>query len=266
MGQILPVFVINLARRPDRRAFMAEQLGSMGLAWTRIEALDGRSASDATIAREMALDGHLIRMDRGALCGTISHFDALRALAGTRAPAGIVLEDDTRLSPELPLFASGAGWIPAGIGLVQAEKWSRRRTAKLLGPPLGRLPAPGRTIRRLHSRTGGAGCYVITRAAATRLLAEKGIARMPIDHLLFNLNLSAFARAIGVAMIVPALGQQDWARFPSDIAAGREATGKPLALRVRRGLSELRLLPAQLAAVLFKGARRIPVEFAERTA
>jgi glycosyl transferase, family 25 len=266
MTQALPVYVVNLDRRPDRHAFMAGQLDGMGVAWERIVALDAATAEDAEIGREVALEGHVIAMGRGALCGTISHFDAMRALVRSEAPAGVVLEDDTQVSPDLAGFVSDAGWIPRSIGLVQGEKWSTRQTSKLLGPPLGPPPVPGRSIRRLYSRTGGAGCYVITRAAARRLLSEKGVVRMPIDHLLFNLNLSVLARALGVAMVVPALGRQDWARFPSDISAGREAQTKSIVTHIRRGLSEVRLVPAQFAAMLFRGARVRPVEFAERTA
>jgi glycosyl transferase family 25 len=98
------------------------------------------------------------------------------------------------------------------------------------------------------------------------LLEGKGIVRMPIDHLLFNLNLSPLAREVGVAMVVPALARQAWDAFSSDIQPGTQARRKPLAARLRRGLAEISLAPRQLAAMLLGGARVLPVAYEERTA
>jgi glycosyl transferase family 25 len=266
MGQAIPVFVINLDRRPDRLAFMAGQLDAMGVAWERVPAVDAQAVEDAELAREVALEDHVIRMGRGSQACAVTTFGVFRRVAAGTAPAAVVLQDDSELSPELAGFVARADWIPAGIGLVQFEKWSRRATSKLLGPPLGQAPVPGRSIRRLHSRTGGAGCFLITKGAARRLLEGKGIVRMPIDHLLFNLNLSPLAREVGVAMVVPALARQAWDAFSSDIQPGTQARRKPLAARLRRGLAEISLAPRQLAAMLLGGARVLPVAYEERTA
>jgi glycosyl transferase, family 25 len=264
--QPIPVCVINLDRRPDRLAFMARQLDAMGVVWTRVSATDAAAVDDAALAAEVDLETPLIRMGRGSQACAISNFRVFRALAASEAPAALVLQDDSELSPELAGFLRRADWIPPDIGLVQFEKWSRRETSKLLGPPLGAAPVPGREIRRLHSRIGGAGCYLITRDAARRMLAGKARLRFPIDHFLFNLNLSPLSRAVGVAMVCPALARQAWGQLSSDISPGTRAQGKPLAARLRRGLSEINLVPAQLSAILLGGARIRPVVFAERTA
>lgn len=264
--QPIPVCVINLDRRPDRLAFMAAQLDAMGVHWTRVSATDAQTASDAELGAIVDLDAPLIRMGRGSQACAVSNFRIFRALAASEASAALVVQDDSELSPEIAGFLRAPDWIPAGIGLVQFEKWSRRATSKLLGPPLGTAPVPGREIRRLHSRIGGAGCYLITRAAARQILADSARLRFPIDHYLFNLNLSPVARAIGVAMVCPALARQAWGQLSSDISPGTKAQGKPLGARIRRGLSEINLVPAQLGAIVFRGARIRPVAFAERTA
>lgn len=261
----LPVFLINLDRRPDRRDYMEAQLAAMGLPVTRIPAKDAEVVPDAEIAREVALSGHLIRMGRGSQCNALNHFEIMRRLAASGQPAAVVLEDDIELSPDLAGFARGGDWLPAGVGIIRLEKWSRRVTKKLLGPELGASPVPGRGIRRLHSRVGGSGAYVIARGAAERILAGKGVLRHPIDHLLFNLNISPLAREVGVGMVVPALARQAWGKFPSDIAATREAEPRPLSARLRRGWYEVNLLPTQIGAVLFRGARPIRIDYAERT-
>lgn len=265
-GGAIPVYLINLDRRPDRRAYMEDQLAAMGLACTRIAAKDAQVVPDAEIATEVALSGHIIRMGRGSQCNALNHFEIMRRLVASGAPAAIVLEDDIELSPDLAGFARDAAWLPAGVGIVRFEKWSRRVTKKLLGPELGPSPVPGRAIRRLFSRVGGSGAYLITREAAARILAGKGVLRHPIDHLLFNLNVSPLAREVGVAMVVPALARQAWGKFASDIAATRTAQPRPLSAQLRRGWFEVNLLPAQLGAVLFRGARPIRIDYAERTA
>lgn len=261
--QAIPVHVINLDRRPDRRAFMAEQLDAMGVAWEREAALDAETATDAELAAEVAPEGHLIRMGRGSRACAVSTFRVFRKIVAGPEPAAVVMQDDTELSPDLAAFVRSAEWIPSGVGLIQFEKWSRRRTRKLLGPPLGTAPAPGRTIRRLHSRTGGAGCYLVTRDAARAVLAEKGPLRFPIDHLLFNVNVSPIARRVGVAMVVPCLARQAWGRFASDISPSTRAQGRSLGDRLRRLRYEVNLAPAQLAAMA-GGARVLEVAFAER--
>jgi glycosyl transferase, family 25 len=265
MAQAIPAYVINLDRRPDRRDFMARQLDAIGVGWERLAALDAQTVGDARLAEEVALSNHLIPMGRGSQCNACNHFTIMRRLVAERAPAALVLEDDIELSPEVADFVRSADWLPEGIGIVRLEKWSRRASSKLLGPPIGRSPVAGRTICRLHSRIGGSGAYVITRRAAARLLEGKGILRHPIDHLLFNLNISPLAREVGLALVVPALARQAWTGFASDIAGDRAAHAKSLGDRARRGWSEVRLLPRQIGAMLFEGARIRPVEFAVRT-
>jgi glycosyl transferase, family 25 len=265
MRQPIPVFVVNLDRRPDRRAFMASQLDAMGLAWERVSAVDAATAPDAALAPDVALDGHVIRMGRGSQACAATTLALFRRIAASDAPAAVIAQDDTELSPDLAAFVGDVSWIPEGIGIVQFEKWSEHASTKLLGPALGGSPVDGRTIRRLHSRTGGAGCFLVTRDAAARLAAEAPPMRFPIDHLLFNLNLSPLARALGVAIVVPALARQSWDRFASDIVPSTRAQRKSLASRLRRGWYEINLLPAQVAAMAFRGARLRPVAYAERT-
>jgi len=262
-AQAIPVYVINLDRRRDRRAFMEDQLTALGLTWHRFPAIDAETVTDAEIAAEAALDGHLIRMGRGSQCCALSNFHIFRQLVASPDPAALILQDDSVLSPALPAFLRTASWIPEGIGLIQLEKWSRRQTRKLLGPPLA-TPAPGFAVRRLYSRTGGAGCYMITRAAAAYLLTHKPQLRFPIDHFLFNLNISPLARKVRVAMVTPALGRQAWGQLSSDISPGTRARRKSLRDRAARTWYEVNLIPAQAWAVLVHGARFCPVTFADQ--
>ena len=43
MAMTMRVFFVNLARRPERRAFMERQFDALGLCAERVDAVDGRS-------------------------------------------------------------------------------------------------------------------------------------------------------------------------------------------------------------------------------
>ncbi len=266
MVQEIPVFVINLDRRPDRRDFMARQLDGMGVEWERFPAVDAAAVPEAEMAKTFDLDDPIIRMGPGSRGCTLSHLEVMRRVAAGKAPAALVIEDDLELSPELAGFVRSAGWLPHGIGVIRFEKWSKRRTRKLLGPAIGASPVPGRTLHRLHSRIGGSGCHIVTRDAAARFTDLRGRLRFPIDHLLFNFGLSPAARKVGVAMVLPALARQSWGTLPSDISPAVKAIRKPLLARLRRGWYEVNRAPAQAAAVLCQRARLREITYAEHTA
>ena len=46
MRQEIPVWVINLNKRPDRLKKIAKRLDDLGIEWNRLEAVDGSNSSD----------------------------------------------------------------------------------------------------------------------------------------------------------------------------------------------------------------------------
>ncbi len=253
---MIPTFVINLDRRPDRMAHMAPQLDALGLAWERTPALDAQTARDADIAPEVALTGHRIGMGRGSMCCAITNFRIWRQIVAQDLPAALILQDDIALAPPLAGLMQGLAWMPPGIGLVQFERYGRAGSTRLTGPALAE-PAPGITLHRLHSRTAGAGCYLITRAAARQMLADKPLLTMPIDHFLFSPNVSPVFDGVGVAITLPALAVQRDEVLGSDLAAERACRSRPLGARLGRLWSEVNRTPRQLAQMA-QGARWRP--------
>lgn len=254
----LPIYLVNLDRRPDRLDYMSGQFEALGLRWQRFSAVDAQSVSDEVIAREIDPQRAPIRMPRGSQCCTLSHFGVWRLIAAGSAPGAFVIEDDIELAPAIADLAQDVGWLPASVDIVQLER-KGGSSAKLLGPVLGVTP-DGRDIRQLFSRTGGSGAYFIRRETAIRLLAEKGVVSLPIDHLLFNANASRLARRMQVAVANPALARQDRDAFASDITA----TPPPRSLqsRIVRGFLEIRLLHRQLWLMLTGAARPVPFTYA----
>ena len=82
------VQVINLERRPDRLARMTAQLEKAGLSFEVQVAVDGQ------------LETHEPKfLSKGAIGCWKSHVNAMRRIAESKAPFGLILEDDAVLSP-----------------------------------------------------------------------------------------------------------------------------------------------------------------------
>lgn len=250
----LKIFVINLDRRPDRLDFMAGQLDRLGLDWRRVAAHDMQSVDEVRLAREVALDGHRVGMGRGSQCCALTNFDIFRRILSEGIPAALILQDDVELSPDLAPFTASIDWLPRHIDLVQFEKYGRRRSRRLVGPALGTMPVAGRSLHRLHSRTAGAACYLVTRKGAETILARKPLLDMPIDHFLFSPNVSPVFDRLDVAILRPALARQREEDLGSDLDAERQRRRKGTAARLRRFWQEVNRVPSQLGAMA-RGAR-----------
>lgn len=250
----IAVFVINLDRRPDRMAFMADQLRALGLDWHRVPAHDMQSVDAARLAQEVAPDRHIRDMGPGSQCCALTNFDIYRRIVAEDLPAALILQDDVELSADLAPFAASLDWLPPGVDLVQFEKYGKQHSTRLMGPPVGAMPVAGRALRRLYSRTGGAACYLITKAGAARVLDRKPVLRMPIDHFLFSPNLSPVFSDLNVHVVTPALARQIEDGFASDIERERQRREKRPADRLRRLWQELNRAPVQLLDML-RGAR-----------
>lgn len=248
------IFVINLDRRPDRLQFMAHQLDAMGVSWQRVAAHDMQTVDDDCLAREIALRDHRISMGRGSQCCALTNLYIYRRMMDEDLPGAFILQDDVELSPDIAPFMASLDWLPDGINLVQFEKHGRRRSRRLVGPALGEPPVAGRSLHRLHSRTGGAACYLLTRRGAERVLSEKPVLDMPIDHFLFSPNVSPLFYRLGVAIVRPALACQNTGDLASDLAAERQWRRKSVTSRFRRLWQDLNQMPTQLGAMA-SGAR-----------
>ena len=248
------VFVINLDRRKDRLAFMAAQLEEIGLKWERISAHDMQTINNAALEQEISTSGHVIGMGRGSQCCALTNFDIYRRIIAEDIPAALILQDDVELSSTIAQFVSTLDWLPQNVDIVQFEKYGRRVSRRLLGPELGTMPATGCSLHALYSRTAGAACYLITKQGAARILADKPILNMPIDHFLFSPNVSPLFDRLNVAVVCPALARQKDAVFGSDLDDERQKRTKSLPARLRRWWQEFNRIPLQLVAMA-KGAR-----------
>ena len=110
----MKLYLINLDRRADRLAAMAQESRKAGLSFTRIAAMDGQSpASQAPMRERFAAGGPLGPLPTGDRCCTLSHRRTWEALVESGAPYAAVFEDDVRLTAAAAALLTDAerGWL-----------------------------------------------------------------------------------------------------------------------------------------------------------
>ncbi len=102
----MKTYVINLDRSKDRMAFMHKQLSRLHIPYERIAAVDGRSLADE---REMEKVANMQRVREwpdllvpNAIGCALSHYAAYRQVMEGPDDFALILEDDIKLSDELP--------------------------------------------------------------------------------------------------------------------------------------------------------------------
>ena len=245
------LYLINLDRRPDRLAAMTAQAQGLGLALTRIAAVDGGATDPADLDRWFAPSGPLGEIPRGDKACFLSHRRAWQAFLATGDAHAVILEDDVRLSPTAPALLVSDAWVPADAGLVKLEHYGPQGQRVLLTD--FRKVGEDFRLARMLSRHTGAAAYLIGRAAA-QLLLEQTRFDLPVDHLMFNPNNSKLFARLAPWQLLPAIArQQAFVGEKSDIEGTRRPLRKFSLTYARRELVrfgyDLRLVPRQLAAL-----------------
>ena len=249
------IILINLARRPDRLAAMTQKAAALGLHLDRLNALD---AAQMQLPGEYFDDqGPLGEIPRGDKCCTLSHRMAWEQFVASGEDYAAILEDDVILTPSADVFLKDAAWLPPGTALVKLEQYGPPGQSVLLSD-FKTLPN-GFQLARMHSRHTGAAAYILSRAAAQRLLAVTRFA-LPVDHLLFNPNNSALFAELMPWQLLPAVArQQDFVGEKSDIEGWRTGLRQFGWTYIRRELVrfgyDLKLLPRQIALLATGKAR-----------
>lgn len=255
----MKLYLVNLARRPDRLAAMQARAGALGLALDRVEALDA-AADTGALAGWFAPSGPLGEIPMGDKACLLSHRRGWESFLATPDSHAVFLEDDVLLSDAAGALLTHDGWIPAGMGVVKLEHYGPSGQRVLLADE--RAVGEDFALGRMLSRHTGAAAYILSRAAAQTLLDQTRF-DLPVDHLLFNPNNSPVFARLSPWQLVPAIARQEQfagtARgAKSDIEGTRVGLRKFDAAYVKRELIrfgyDLRLLPRQIVA-LMRGAK-----------
>lgn len=198
MSAPMKAWCINLDRRPDRWAHVMAEAERVGITIERVPAVDAKDPEVAAAAAkvEPTIDG--LPMSAAGFACFASHRLAWHRLVESGDSHGIIMEDDLNLAPGIGRLM-GTDWIPGDADIVRFETWGTRchvaRDAT--------ATVDGRAVSRLLSTHIGGGCYVLSRAAAERLLALTQVYRDPVDEMLFNDRLDYFHTAV-IYQVTPA--------------------------------------------------------------
>ena len=260
MSQIIPVWVINLQRRPDRLSKIGKQLDDMGIVWSKIDAVDGKTCNDNYLNKS-AKKGKIGELSKGARGCIASHFIFWEKLIQSNSDYGVVLEDDIELSPDFKDILSDESWIPENTLIIKLEKLIPYRPSKLLlGRAISSINNNERHIHKMYSRHCGSGAYLMSKSGANTVLSWNKVFSVPVDHLLFNETVSKLSSALNPLIMVPPLAWQAFENgFDSDIDNHLPLPKlKKFFRSLKRAYFETRLLPYQIF-VLCSGLAKIVV-------
>ncbi len=190
----LKIFVINLARAPDRRQKMARQLQEQQLTYQFFDAVDGAFLSKEEISsvyRESAAFDRLGRsMPANEVACSWSHIKIYEKMFKERIGEALILEDDVDLSSDFGrVLHTRLDWLP--------KDWRVVNFAHDMSPPviMNAIPENGLghiSVCRFERVVGRTGAYLISLEGAEALLRYSYPIRMPSDDLVGD---SAFVGA-----------------------------------------------------------------------
>lgn len=252
--QVIPVYVINLDRRPDRWRTISEHLDDLGIAHERIPAVDARLlARQEGCERQTNGNPPIRKSDIGAAALLFGHRKVMEILLSTQHPAALILEDDAELASDTAMLLESADWWPSETKIVQLEEHQKTRDkwrdTTALWRASGETPS-GREVRKIEWRGTCTAAYLINRegariamAAFDKILYGIDPLLINVDQALFNMRLSKTARKLGPVQVVPAMARQRGAGKDSDLLEGRREAArkgkKRRMLRFKRNLGSL---------------------------
>ena len=255
MQQLIPVWVINLKKRPDRLQKIGNRLDQLGIKWQRIDAVDGLNCNLSSLDIS-AKDGEIGFLSDSTRACTASHYKFWEILISSKYKYGIVLEDDVEFSDDFSDLVCDESWIPNGANLIKLEKFAPSRASTiLLGSILSQTLSGTRHIHRMYSRHTGAAAYLMSDEAAKRAIQWNSQYTVPVDHLLFNETVSKLCTSLAPLILVPPITWQS-----IEVGQGSNIVGSyklnPISKRqkffrsIKRAYYESRLWPYQILVVI----------------
>ncbi|MDB5643471.1 MAG: hypothetical protein JWN07_2788 [Hyphomicrobiales bacterium] len=240
MSQVIAC-VLNLDGFEDRLAHFATQARQAGVAFERLPAIDGRqmSADDVSGATDKAAIYPLAPTEIACL---LSHRRAWARILDSKAPWGVVFEDDACLSAHTGQIIGSLPSDRSKPTIIKLETYGTEEVA--LG--MKRIAFAGRALQELRGVAIGAAGYAINHSACQLLMDEAPRYALPSDLYLFSKRLGAF-RSATVFMMNPApviqADRLDERKqlFVSSLQRGKKMQPRPTALKlVKREISRLR--------------------------
>jgi glycosyl transferase family 25 len=249
------VYFLNLDRHKNRFENLRHQLDNLGLTWERIAAVDAQQASEEELEKYTDATGPIPRMGAGARACTVGHFKIWKKFLETDATVAFVLEDDVKISERFPAFVESAASYSNEVDILNFNRQNSKREQKKLvvskiNPLIGDV-FEGKQLLGPHYGTAG---YMITRSAAERLCNQIKRTNVPIDHLLFNPNVSDFNKSSLIYQAFPAMVEPDVEKFQTSIQEESVPTSTHWRKKLSRAYFETNRIPFLLGQYVLRRA------------
>lgn len=202
-------YVISLDRRADRRDYVRDIFGQLGLAFEFISAVDGTDPKIEAEAWRLPRNAAGHGLSPFAHACLLSHRKAWQSLLDSGDSHAVVMEDDVVPAKALDWLNTDS-WFPDGADIVKLETFMTR-----IHLGRRRLSSIGdRGLFFLESDHPGAAAYALTRQAAQLLMDKSEAACDPVDEITFRPDLG-YLRGTVIYQMVPApFVQMDRLRRP----------------------------------------------------
>lgn len=246
---MLKTYVLNLDRHVSRLKTLGAQLDAQNIVWHRFRAIDGAGGDEAYLNDLVAPQGPIPRMPTGARACTASHILILRDFVASNAEHALVLEDDAEPSPRLGVdLAQVIRAAPTGVLNINRQPSSGAKK-KIIVRKAGNTRQGAYDITDLIGIHYGTAGYVVDKASAQTILDMYPHPDIPIDHMLFNPNISRLSDSVPVRQLFPALVRPAGG-LVSSIQEVPVAKSDTIRNKLKRARSEFLIVPRVLAGLL----------------
>jgi len=259
------IYLLNLDRHKNRLKNAQKQLEQQNLSFERFAAIDARDAGEDILSEFTDKTGPIPRMGAGARACTVGHFNMWKQFLKTDARNAFILEDDIRISNSFAEFLVMATECSKDVDILNFNRQDSKRTLKkLVVSKKNNLTKTGFIAQSLLGPHYGTAGYMITRAAAEFLCYQVKRTNIPIDHLLFNPNVSKFNRSWRIYQTFPAFVEPDVAQFQTSIQKETVVASGRIGKRLLRAYYEINRVPFLATQILFGQAEIKPLRFADQ--
>jgi len=203
----LKVYILNLDRHKDRLAHVVDDLQGHDLPWDRFPAIDGVKVGDEYLDTIIKRTGPIPRMTRAARACTAGQIQILSHFLQTDDDYVLILEDDVELASDfgdrVRELLSAADYDILNLNRQPTRSSKKRVVVKSKIT----LQAGDMAIHDLVGVHYGAAGYIVGRQAAGVIVDLYGHPDIPIDHILFNPNVSKLFGRLRIQQLFPALVQ-----------------------------------------------------------
>ncbi|MEZ5830689.1 MAG: glycosyltransferase family 25 protein [Dongiaceae bacterium] len=194
-------FVINLDRSAERLARIGEEFNHIGVPFVRVPAVDGRLLpADEIAALKDPAPRWMFPLAAAEIGAFLSHRNCIRLAAESDDDYAAIFEDDVTLAGNAVRFLKNGDWIPRDADVVKLDTHGRQVLLDSFKPG----PVEASRIARLRTTHYCTAGYIVSRAAAQRILARLDRISAPIDVFIFDFDIG-MARDLTIYQTVPAI-------------------------------------------------------------